>query len=86
MRHIIPNKIGTKRDLMKVIVKFVARNGEKVPELLARNVAPTLRYCRRPTALVYFPDPLTMSTTEGMWAPDMEPVAQIRPRHDRMSG
>jgi hypothetical protein len=28
--------------------------------------------------------PLSMSTLEGMWAPGMEPLAQIRPRHDWM--
>ena len=33
---------------------------------------------------VYYP--LSMSTLEGMWAPGMEPLAQIRPRHDWTSG
>jgi hypothetical protein len=28
--------------------------------------------------------PLSMSTVEGMWAPGMEPLAQIRPQHDWM--
>ena len=28
--------------------------------------------------------PLSMSTLEGMWAPGMEPLAQIRPQHDWM--
>ena len=28
--------------------------------------------------------PLSMSTLKGMWAPGMEPLAQIRPRHDWM--
>ncbi|KAH9021872.1 hypothetical protein EDB84DRAFT_519240 [Lactarius hengduanensis] len=28
--------------------------------------------------------PLTMSTIEGMWAPGMEPLALIRPKHDWM--
>jgi hypothetical protein len=28
--------------------------------------------------------PLSMSTLEGMWAPGMEPLAQIRPLHDWM--
>jgi hypothetical protein len=26
--------------------------------------------------------PLTMSRIEGMWAADMKPLAQIRPKHD----
>lgn len=28
--------------------------------------------------------PLSMSTIEGMWAPGMKPLAQIRPEHDWM--
>ncbi|KAH9171271.1 hypothetical protein EDB89DRAFT_2243611 [Lactarius sanguifluus] len=28
--------------------------------------------------------PLSMSTIDGMWAPGMEPLAQIRPKHDWM--
>ena len=28
--------------------------------------------------------PLSMSTLEGMWAPGMKPLAQIRPQHDWM--
>ncbi|KAF8162555.1 hypothetical protein B0H34DRAFT_651171 [Crassisporium funariophilum] len=34
------------------------------------------------TSYAYYP--LSMSTLDGMWAPGMEPLAQIRPQHDWM--